>query len=76
MFTQSISAELWEGWFEGAWGRAAGAFSGYGKGKALRDAGDWEKIVWSRRREDAEAGEGRPGAEALEGGRTAGLTAV
>ena len=50
--------------------------SGYRKGKALRDAGDWEKTLWSGRRKDAGAGEGRTGAEALEGGRTAGLMAV
>lgn len=67
---------LWEGWFEGAQGRAAGALSGYRKGKALRDAGLWEKILWSRRRKDSGAGEGGTGAEALEGGRTAGLMAV
>lgn len=40
-----------ERWFEGAQGRAMGALSYCGKGKALRDAGHRERILWRRRKD-------------------------
>lgn len=48
--------------FEGAQGRAGGALSDSGKGKALRGAGHWERIP-CRRRKDA----GRNSLEEKEG---------
>lgn len=70
-----MSAGLWERQFEGDQGRGAGALGSYRNGKPLRGAGDWERTLWSGRRKYAGAGEGRTGAEALQGGRTAGLVA-